>query len=260
MKKLMFKVAIVGAAFFAVTSCKVTDEILEDVIGVEDRIVKGEAIQKLYSADGKDTTTLSIDYAFFSRQNSSFVMDSVYKDSVNSIVRDVVIAETMTQDRTLYQPVTRHFFDAQLDSVAKEWNIYKEEESNPWEIEVSMDIQDHPTFVELTTSGWTYTGGAHGNGFNTYFLIDRTDGKMLTLRDFFTNLDELNTIAEKYFRAIFGLSETESLNEYGFWFDNDNFTVNENFTSSGDSLLFFYNTYEIAPYSGGPTELLIPIE
>ena len=245
-----------------ISSCKSTPvcvlDPVSETIGPESRIVEGRASKSIYSADYSDTATLTIDYSYYSTQFSSNLMDSVYKDSVNSLIASVVSSQTLLESG-IY-PLQRHFFVAQLDSMAAEWNIYKAEESFPWEMEISLGIHEYASFAELTMFGWAYTGGAHGNGYNNYFQFDKSTGRYLELADFFTDINALNKIAEPHFRKLFKLTAEESLNDYGFWFENNQFSVYENFTFNGGEVLFYYNSYDIAPYSGGPTELLIPLE
>jgi len=49
------------------------------------------------------------------------------------------------------------------------------------------------------------------------------------------------------------------LEEYGFWFQGDAFEVNENFYFENGNIVFLFNPYEIAPYAGGTSELIIPL-
>ena len=44
-----------------------------------------------------------------------------------------------------------------------------------------------------------------------------------------------------------------------FWFDEEGFTVNNNFYFNEGKVIFHFNTYEIAPYVMGPTTIEIPI-
>lgn len=244
-----------------ITSCGSRENaILSDStsFGSEPRVINGVAEKLIVSLDFSDSSIFVIEYAFFTRQNSSQVMDSSYKDSVNRIIFNNVRSDTHLDGE--FEPLTESFFSSRLDSLVMSFHEEEDEYTGVWGMEMSIGIQDFPSFVELTLSGWSYTGGAHGNGYVTYHLIDREDGRQLELKDVFTDLDALNAIAEPYFRALFELDRTESLNDYGFWFDNDEFTVNENFTFIGGSVQFYYNSYEIAPYSGGPTELVIPMD
>jgi len=54
------------------------------------------------------------------------------------------------------------------------------------------------------------------------------------------------------------LKPDENLEEAGFWFNEGNFKLNDNFLITTDGLKFFFNSYEIGPYAIGTTELLIP--
>jgi hypothetical protein len=66
----------------------------------------------------------------------------------------------------------------------------------------------------------------------------------------------LTKIAEKIFMKNEHLSDKTSLEEY--FFENGKFALNYNFMITDVGLSFFYNIYEIKPYSQGPTELDIP--
>lgn len=260
--KLIKYLAMLLTGILLIFSCKtalicVLDRVSE-TIGPEPRIIVGKVSQDIFLANHSDTATLTIDYSYYSTQFSSNLMDSVYKDSINSLIAKIVSSETILESG-IY-PLQHHFFVAQLDSMATEWNLYKAEESTPWEMEISIGIHEYVSFAEVTAFGWAYTGGAHGNGYNNYFQFDKSTGKALKLTDFFTDVNALNKIVEPHFRKLFKLTAKESLNDYGFWFENDQFSVYENFTFQVGELLVYYNSYDIAPYSGGPTELFVPFE
>jgi len=46
--------------------------------------------------------------------------------------------------------------------------------------------------------------------------------------------------------------------EAGFYFDNDVFTLTDNFAITKKGLKFVYNPYEVAPYALGQQEIMIP--
>jgi len=112
----------------------------------------------------------------------------------------------------------------------------------------------------LQLSGWSFTGGAHGNGATNTYIIDKLTGQELLLNDFFLDPTAVKNIAEIYFRKMYELENDASLEDAGFWFENNIFQLNNNFSVVGDKIVFLYNTYEIAPYSAGETVIEIPIE
>ncbi|MNL65691.1 hypothetical protein D3C87_1900590 [compost metagenome] len=70
-------------------------------------------------------------------------------------------------------------------------------------------------------------------------------------------MSKLTAVAEKIFRKNEKLSPTESLKDK-YFFENDTFSLNQNFTITEKGLKFLYNPYEIKAYVYGTTELLIP--
>jgi len=70
--------------------------------------------------------------------------------------------------------------------------------------------------------------------------------------------DELNKIAEKYFRKERELKPDEDLEQAGFWFKENIFSVNENFAIAETGLDFFFNDYEVTSHAAGPTLIEIP--
>lgn len=54
------------------------------------------------------------------------------------------------------------------------------------------------------------------------------------------------------------LGPDDDLGSAGFWFENNKFSLNDNFLILDSGLVFYYNNYEITAYAFGPTELEIP--
>jgi hypothetical protein len=54
------------------------------------------------------------------------------------------------------------------------------------------------------------------------------------------------------------LLDTASLLEHGFEFPRNKFKLNDNYGFTRDGIVFVFNSYEIASYAEGPTEIIIP--
>ncbi len=106
---------------------------------------------------------------------------------------------------------------------------------------------------------YTFFGGAHPNSSTTYSNINLADGKEITLDELFIEgfENEINKIGEQVFRQQKELKSDEDLNEAGFWFEENKFGLNKNFAITADGIKFFFNSYEIAPYGFGTTEIII---
>jgi hypothetical protein len=72
--------------------------------------------------------------------------------------------------------------------------------------------------------------------------------------------DVLTNLGNKIFRQARQLADTASLSDNYFEFPEDKFQLNKNYGFKKEGIVFFYNSYEIAPYAAGPTEVVIPYE
>lgn len=106
-----------------------------------------------------------------------------------------------------------------------------------------------------------FSGGLHPQYASIFASFNAVTGAKLRLADVLVADYEprLTQIAEKKFRASNGIDPGTSLREAGYtFFKNDTFALNDNFWIGPRGLTFFYNPYEIAPYSMGTTELFLP--
>jgi hypothetical protein len=134
-----------------------------------------------------------------------------------------------------------------------------DEEYMPWNLMDSIHIDDsNPNYVHLETFTYSFTGGAHGNGYESHCLVDKTNGNKLTLEDVFKNKRKLNALVDSYFRKSVGLSPNENLQDAG-WFIEGRLEANENFYFTDKKVVFVYNSYEIGPYSAGAPLVEIPL-
>lgn len=131
-----------------------------------------------------------------------------------------------------------------------------------WELNQSIVIvNETPKVLAMVHEFYVYTGGAHGMPGEYFINIEKMSGRVLSLADIVTDQsqNEFVTIAEQKFYQQRGIPSTQSLEEAGYWFDDEGFYLAENFTVMDDGLLFLYNPYEIASYADGMIELFIPI-
>lgn len=144
-------------------------------------------------------------------------------------------------------------FIAQFDALRKDLP-----EAMPWQSETSgMVAYNTPGLLTVGLTIDTFTGGAHGSNFMTYFVFDAKSGKQLRLNDLFVPRFEarLDKLIDRRFREIKGLSMTDRLDsEKGTLFENV-IRHNSNFAVTGHGITFYYNPYEIAAYVYGPTEI-----
>lgn len=154
--------------------------------------------------------------------------------------------------------------DSLISSIFDEYNsVIKEypESGQNWEIERLMKIKTQTdNILSIEYSDYSFLGGAHPNNFVSYSNYYLATGEEIPLDECFQKdyENQLNSIAEKIFKQQKKLSMDSDLSSAGYWFDEDKFELNDNFAVLKNGLLFYFNSYEIAPYALGPTELVIP--
>lgn len=131
--------------------------------------------------------------------------------------------------------------------------------TNGWTADVqTIAIYEDDTLLVFAMELMTFFGGAHPNTNRRYYNLNRLTGKPYN-SPWMIKLPAIKQRAEHVFRELNHLGPDDSLNENGFLFTNNEFQLPSNFGIKGDSLILFYNRYEIAPYAYGPVELTISI-
>lgn len=101
-----------------------------------------------------------------------------------------------------------------------------------------------------------YEGGAHGINQRIVLNFDNETGRLLTLRDVLVPGYE-QPLCELLLQKLMeqkGAKTVDELRNSGYLYSMDMFAP-ENFVLGEDGITFIYNTYEIAAYSEGMTEL-----
>ncbi|MFK5982159.1 MAG: DUF4163 domain-containing protein [Flavobacteriaceae bacterium] len=178
----------------------------------------------------------------------NFVIGSFIIYSLNSDLEKKIRATTITEAANAF---------------LKAYEADKKEfpDVSPYEAEVSVsNSYSSSDIISIKTSFYNYTGGAHGNTTLSFLNFDPQTGGLLTKNSLLKNKKEFTEFAEKKFRAEKIISEGESINSTGFWFENDTFSLPESIGFSETHLILIYNQYEIASYADGPIEIQIPLE
>ena len=103
----------------------------------------------------------------------------------------------------------------------------------------------------------SYTGGAHPNYGEAYASFNMNTGKVLKWKDIISDSVAFIKLAEQRFKQVNGLDISKKLTEEeGFKFENNLFYLSENIGLTNEGLVVYYQPYEVAPFSFGPTKLL----
>lgn len=128
----------------------------------------------------------------------------------------------------------------------------------PWQYKSEFKVflnQKNLFGVELHS--YSFTGGAHGANFTFYSTYNTQNGKLLKLGDLFIAEQRSSFIqmAEKQFINSRDIDTNTTYEEAGYWFENEEFHLNNNFRFTPEGLEVLFNPYEIAPYSEGTISL-----
>ena len=149
-----------------------------------------------------------------------------------------------------------------VDEFIDDFSAFKEAEpraaSGVWYLErKAFVLSNTESVLSLSLCERTYTGGAHGNETFHFESFDGRTGAPLTLDDVVApgKRSELEALAEAAFRERHELAPDADLAEAGFSFEEGRFALTENFAITAEGLVFYYNSYEVAPYAFGATEI-----
>ncbi|MCB0642430.1 MAG: DUF3298 domain-containing protein [Phaeodactylibacter sp.] len=130
-----------------------------------------------------------------------------------------------------------------------------------WQLDIEQKVLcNTDRLFSVSNYIFLFTGGAHGRYSTTYVNIDLSTGRLLDLEDILKGefIGELTTVGEFYFRQAYKIAKDADINSTGFWFEDDNFYLPENYGFTMDGIEFLYKPYEIASFADGEPRFTIP--
>lgn len=121
--------------------------------------------------------------------------------------------------------------------------------------EYAKPSEAHPA-LSYAYSLETYLGGAHGSFDVKYMNFSAADGHLIKLSEVYDG-DPCTAMMKKLLKDYGCQTKEELMDKTDILMTGDLYPT-ENFLIVGDSLLFRFNAYEIAPYSAGAVEVMVP--
>jgi Protein of unknown function (DUF3298)/Deacetylase PdaC len=226
-------------------------ELQGDSIQIESVILKQQSDDCENSGSG-NCAKIKIEYIEVKNLPDPFVMERINSEIRKELLRPIGSEKSNNSFEKLMQNFLDEYknFKKEFPEAQQEWAIEREAINN-----FSDD-----NILSCSFREYSYLGGAHPNSFLSFKNFNLKSGEVIKLSDVLIEgyQNELNNIAEPIFRKEKELTPEENLTQAGFWFDDDKFSLNSNFSISKDGLTFYYNSYEITAYAYGPTKLFIP--
>lgn len=185
-------------------------------------------------------------------------------ESLATVLRDSVLC--MQGYSTIEETMA-----ALADSMQNEWKqeiaeMYEPESEYKETLQYYYTIEGKPVenkredILSYQANTTCYLGGAHGSYVVQYFNFDKKSGKLLTIGDIVPSEKELPVLMamEEQLCKDWEAKDLEELQEKtGITMLGDLYLTN-NFLVDGDSIIFLFNQYEIAPYAAGLISVTIP--
>ncbi len=123
--------------------------------------------------------------------------------------------------------------------------------SQHWEAQIDGEvIYQSPKIISVAITSYVNTGGAHGNLNITFKNFNTATGKPIINNSLFKNIDAFKKMALPYFN--------EAIKDKEGVFESNSFELPANIAYNDAGIICLYNTYEIAAFSTGIIEFIIP--
>lgn len=125
--------------------------------------------------------------------------------------------------------------------------------------QVQVMLNDHGMLC-LEMASYAFTGGAHGMANMRYLVYNLKEDKVVTIADLFeaAALVKLSQLITEKVRTRYAIPADQTLSEAGLF--TDTIEAHDNFYLNPLGIGFYYNNYDIGPYSMGHTNIFLPFD
>lgn len=175
-----------------------------------------------------------------------------------------LIERTIVQGMSFEEQPESLSLDSAVQGFMGKYIALKNEFPDAISWEYSMEVRvsyQSDSLLSLTFDSFSFTGGAHPNSFRSYLNFEKKKGEGISNYAMILDEEALLAKAELVFRKYHEVKDGMRLKDDGRFFLNekDEFFLPAAIGFEPDSLVLYYNSYEIGPYVMGPTELKLPL-
>lgn len=220
--------------------------------------------EHLFADESKPACNLSIDFAFVNNANTIGAKDSInayllsalfgkkYQQLSPQEAMEGYAKEYVTNYRADLEPMIQKDIDNHIDKdQLTAWYSYEQELKGSVETYMGM-------LLTYRTYKNEYSGGPHGMYTTEFTNLNLNTIQPILLDELFVE-DYQETLTELLWYQLAldnGVETRDELEEMGYATTGE-LAPTENFYISEDGITFYYNVYEIAPYSMGPTQITL---
>lgn len=219
----------------------------------------------LFGDTAKPGCNLVIKFVYPTKANDDMLKDSLNAYFISACFGDKYIGQQPTEVVKQYKENYITEYRQDLESMYAEDQKSKKTEKSieDWysyykTIEGSVQYYDNNLLVYRINYN-EYTGGAHGIYTATFLNMDLGVMRPLHLQDIFADnyTEPLTVLLWKQLMEQQKVTSREELEELGYGSTGE-VAPTENFYLTKEGITFYYNVYDITPYTMGPVEIHLP--
>jgi len=208
----------------------------------------------------KEDTSTSFEDLHISTENNTIVEVNIIKaignkaisQHINANIEKAVIANLHIGE---LDSITALSIEESITEFNKEFQNFQNdfpETAQIWEAQIDGEVMfSSPEVISIALTSYLNTGGAHGM-LKIYFLnFETSTGNLIPYENLISDTEGFKKVALPYFKDA---TKDKDL----FEMELENFNLPENMGYSDEGIVLLYNAYEIAPYSTGIIEFVIP--
>lgn len=189
--------------------------------------------------------------------------NTVVCDSINASIISTFLTDERNSD---VAGVARNFFDSKVKEYREDLADYADPDNEflrdmkyAYEIKGEFVPETVEGVLTYCSTGYMYTGGAHGAAWAYYINFDKNTGKVLNLAKTLdlSHSDEIISLIVEQLVKDNNCQTVEQLQEETAILTMGDMYISENFLIAEDGIIFHYGQYEIAPYAAGMQDVKI---
>lgn len=183
---------------------------------------------------------------------------AVYHQLLSKIYHFIGYRGDLSDKSSIISQLTTKY-DQQFQNALSNVKLDSFSDSFNWQKSIRMDVINNESgWLCLQFDTYAKSGSREGSLVRKYLVFDVNENKILKIDDLFKEeeLSMLSAKIESKVRLQYKLDPEKALTEFGFF--SDSIQPNQNFYLHPGGIGFYYNVYEIAPYSNGATDIFIP--
>ncbi|WP_372757389.1 DUF3298 and DUF4163 domain-containing protein [Mariniflexile sp.] len=209
----------------------------------------------------KDDVTVTFSETLVTTKNNELVEINIPKAlEKNNISSEINLEISKTVINALHvgetDAINSNSIEESIDLFNKEYHAFNSDFpdiAQPWEAQIDGEVLfQSADIISISITSYVNTGGAHGITSISFLNFSASTGKRIKNEDLIINKKAFENIAKTYFN--------DALTEDTVLFEPNTFKLPENIGFNYEGVLLLYNQYEIAPYSTGIIDFVIPFE